>query len=299
MTGRRWLVARWAFVVAVVVSVGWSWRTSGDEISRAVAEVGPGRVAVAIALVVLGLLPTAAVWRTSLGSFGPTGTVRAEAAPFFLAQLGKYVPGSVWSFAAQGALGAARGWPARVPAAAAVLFLGVHLASGLLAVGVVGWWTTLPWWVVGAALLAGGVGVAPTVHRVVGGRLAGRPCAWDLARSGRACALMVPTWLLYAGALAVLAPPRDPRTALLLGCAFVLAFAVGVAVPVAPAGLGARDGVLVLLLAPALGVGAAGAVAVLARLAHTVADGLLGALAWWRLRPSRRGRAGHPVAGAH
>lgn len=299
MTGPRWTAARWAFVILVVAGAWWSWRSSGAELEQALARTSVSRVVSAYALVVVGLLLTGLVWRSALASLDDRGRARDTVPQFFLAQLGKYIPGSVWSFAAQGALGAARGVPARVPATASLLFLGVHVASGLLLVGVVGWWTPLPVWVSMGSLLLGFVGLVPLVYRWLGSRLAGRPCTWTSGRSVRAALWMVPVWCCYALALVVLAPGADLTDAVLLGSAFVLAFAVGVAVPVAPAGLGARDGVLLLLLQPELGVGAAGAVAVLARLVHTAADFSLALVAWAASRASTSPRPSGPAPADH
>jgi uncharacterized membrane protein YbhN (UPF0104 family) len=298
VTGPVWNVLRGVFLVAVVVGAWWSWRDSGDELRRALGQVAPAQVALAGALVLVGLALTGAVWRVALGAFGLGGPVREVVPPFFVAQLGKYIPGSVWSFAAQGALGARRGLPPRVPAAAAVLFLGAHVASGLLLAGLLGWWTGLPTWVVPLALVAGVVGLVPAVHRAVGSRVAGAECDWTLHHSLLAAALMVPVWACYALALVALAPDVDARTALTLGCAFAVAHAAGVAVPVAPAGLGARDGVLVVLLAPVLGTGPAGMVALVARLLHAVADFAVAAAASLVVRASGARRpSGGPTPG--
>ncbi|CUR60138.1 conserved membrane hypothetical protein [metagenome] len=286
MTGPVWNVLRWAFLVAVVAGAWWSWRDSGDELTRALGQIGPGQVGLAAALVLAGLVITGAVWRVALGAFGTRGPIREVVPPFFVAQLGKYIPGSVWSFAAQGALGARRGLPPRVPTAAAVLFLGAHVASGLLLAGILGWWTDLPAWVVALSLLVGVIGLLPAVHRLVGRRVAGTTCEWGAWQSVVGALLMTPVWSCYALALAALTPDLDASLLLTLGCGFAVAHAVGVAVPIAPAGLGARDGVLVLLLAPALGTGPAGMVALTARLLHTVADFLLAGASWLVMRAS-------------
>ena len=64
--------------------------------------------------------------------------------------------------------------------------------------------------------------------------------------------------------------------------AFALAHAAGVLLIVAPAGLGAREGVLIALLVPMVGVPSAAAAALLARLVHALADFLIaGAAAAW------------------
>ena len=79
--------------------------------------------------------------------------------------------------------------------------------------------------------------------------------------------------------------------ALTLGTAFAVAFAGGVAVPIAPAGLGARDGAFLLLITPLLGPAPAAVVTVLARLAHTLADFLLAAVSWLVMTMSKSARA--------
>ncbi|KQV72767.1 hypothetical protein ASC64_19145 [Nocardioides sp. Root122] len=283
----------------MVAGVWWSWRSSGDRLSNALGQVGSDQVFLAGVLVLTGLLATGVVWLLALDAFGVSGTVRELVPPFFVAQLGKYIPGSVWSFAAQSALGARRGLPPRVPAAAGVLLVGAHVASGLLLAGILGWWTALPTWVVMVSLLVGVVGMLPAVHRQVGKRIAGTTCDWRVWHSVRSAVLMVPVWTCYALALAALAPEADARLVLTLGCAFAVAHAAGVAVPVAPAGLGARDGVLVVLLVPVLGTGPAGMVALVARLLHAVADFVVAAAAWWMMRtsdarqPSGRRPGGH------
>ena len=55
---------------------------------------------------------------------------------FFLAQIGKYLPGSVWSFVAQMELGKT---PRRAPPpqrSRRAVFVGLHCATGLLIAGV-------------------------------------------------------------------------------------------------------------------------------------------------------------------
>lgn len=291
MTGRRWAFVRWTFLVAVVVGAWWSWRSLGDELVEALEDVSVGRVAVGGVLVVVGLLLTAGVWMVSLASFGAMTGSRTAVPSFFIAQLGKYIPGSVWSFAAQGVLGASHGLPARVPATAAVLFLGAHVASGLTAVGLMGWWTMLPRPVVGFALVIGIAGLTPAVYRALGSRLAARRCDWSLRHSVRCVLIMGAVWCCYALSLTALVPSVGASAAIGLGCSFALAFAVGVAVPIAPAGLGARDGALIVLITPVLGVGPAGAVAILSRLLHTLADFLLGGVGWCMMRASNGPRA--------
>lgn len=284
MTGRRWAALRVLFVLAVVGGAWWTWRASGQELAAALEQVSGVRVLLGTALAACGVVCTGLVWRVALGSFDVEVPVRGAMPSFFVAQLGKYIPGSVWSFAAQGAWGVSRGMSGRVPVAAAVLFLGIHVASGLVLVGLTGWWTSLPGWVVILSLVVGSCGLAPAVYRLVGSRLAGRPCRWGLRTTALGALAMLPVWSSYTAALVTVTPQPTLTLALTLGCSFAVAFAAGVAVPIAPAGIGARDGLLLVLITPALGLSAAGAVVVLARLFHTVADFAVAAASWAVLR---------------
>lgn len=121
--------------------------------------------------------------------------------------------------------------------------------------------------------------MTPPVLRFLGRRLSGVDVAApDLLRS---LALMTVVWACYGVSLSVLLPTTDVVAAV---AAFALAHAAGVLLVFAPAGLGAREAVLIALLAPAVGVPTAAAAALLARVAHSIGDFALaaGAAAWSR-----------------
>ena len=210
--------------------------------------------------------------------------LREGLATFFVGQLGKYIPGSVWSIGAQAQMAARRSVPPRVTVAAGLLFLGYHVTTAVM----VGAATVLlgglssPWpaWVSLLLLVGSVLGLLPAVVRRLGRRVAGRSVTIGLGGTGVALALMTVAWAAYSGALVLLAPGSPWRDVAALGGAFALAYAVGVVIVLAPAGVGAREGVFVLLLTPLLGVGDAAALALLARVVHTVADGVMAA-GWW------------------
>ena len=96
--------------------------------------------------------------------------------------------------------------------------------------------------------------------------------------------LNVRKWVAYGFSLWWLLPDLELSLASAAGvvAAFALAHAAGVLLIVAPAGLGAREGVLIALLVPMVGVPSAAAAALLARLVHALADFLIaGAAAAW------------------
>jgi hypothetical protein len=288
------LAARLAFVAAVVVATALAFRGHGAEILAAIGSTPPHAIALAAAFVLVGLLVTSVTWLRLLRDYGHPLSGTDGRAVFFVGQLGKYVPGGVWSIGAHAHLAAAHAVPARVTAGTSLVFLGLNVATSALVVGVAtttGAWEP-PWpEAVGALLVVVGlVALLPAVvnrlARVVSGAAGELRLGW--VEVVRLAAMMAVTWTAYAAAVVVITP--DPRASLvpLAAGAFALSYAVGVAVVIAPAGVGAREVTLVALLAPAIGLGPAGAVAILTRLIHTAADlGLAlacGGLRWSRAR---------------
>lgn len=285
--------ARIVFVLLVIGFAWWGFAGRWAEIGHAVAATGAVRLCVAVVCAAVGLALTGVLWRSLLARLGSPVPLRDAGAVFFVGQLGKYVPGSVWSFAVQAQLGRRHGVPARSSVTASALFLILHTFSGLVlggllvAGGVVSTDLDLVWWLL---LVAGGaVAMTPPVLRVLGRRLSGVDVAApDLLRS---LVLMTVVWACYGAGLWVLLPTTDLLAAV---AAFALAHAAGVLLVFAPAGLGAREAVLIALLAPAVGVPAAAAAALLARVAHSIGDfALAAAAAAWSRRATEAVGVGH------
>jgi uncharacterized membrane protein YbhN (UPF0104 family) len=285
---------RAVFLVAVLACAWLGLRGRADEIGTALHDTSPAGMAGALALVLLGLGATGLLWLRLMAALGAPLPLRTGLATFFVGQLGKYIPGSVWSIGAQAQLAGRQAVPARTTVAAGLLFLGYHVATAV-AVGTVALLLgalSSPWPVwVSVLLLAGSLlGLLSVVVRRAGGRVAGRPVALGVADTGATLVLMALAWSAYAAALVLLAPGTPWRETAALGGAFALSYAVGVVIVLAPAGVGARETLFVLLLTPLLGVPTATALALLARVVHTVADGMLAA-GWWavarRTRPAR------------
>ena len=302
---RALLAARVGFVLLAVGCAWWGFGGRWGEIGETIGQVGPTRFLGATACAFAGLTLTGVLWWRLLAALGSPVVPRSAASVFFVGQLGKYVPGSVWSFAAQAQLGRRHAVPVRTSVTASTLFLLVHTASGLLlggalaAGGAVCTDLDREWWLLVA--LGGGALMSPPVLRLLGDRLAGAGVrtAFTGGDLAGAAALMAGVWGCYGVSLWLLVPlarsaPADLVTATAV---FALAHAAGVLLVFAPAGLGAREAVVVALLAPTVGVPAAAAAALLARLAHTVADfALAAAAAGWARRAAVREvvGAGHP-----
>lgn len=286
---------RWAWLLAVGVALAVVLRRHGPQMLREARAIPPWALAGATAAMLAGVGASAMVWRVLLTGLGHPLRLRDGARVFFLGQIGKYVPGSVWPVLAQMELGRDHAVPATVSAAAFALFMAVHLLSavvaGVVALSVTGL-AAWPWLVaaVPAALL-----LLPGPLRLglgLAGRFARRPMPVPppagvlLAACGWAGAM----WGCYGLHLWLLAPGAGVPLGLVEAVGvYALAWAAGFVVVVAPAGAGAREAVMLALLAGSAGTSALLALALVSRGLGTVADAL------WALAATAR--AGRPRAG--
>lgn len=284
---RRALVSALLVLVAVAA---FGWAVSGRW-SQTVARLGdqdPLVLLGSLALAVAGTWMSFELWRGTLAALGSPVPRRPAARLFFVAQLGKYLPGSVWPVLAQIRMGRDLGIPRQRTALAFLLTLGLSVLVGLL-VGVV----ALP-----ALLRAEGHGVllgllalplllvllVPSVLNGLlsrGLRLIRRPVL-DVPLSGRdiarALGWTVSFWVVYGGHAWLLATGMgaDPLKALPVAIGgFAIAFSIGPLLVVLPAGAGVREAVLVVLLAGMLTTPEATAVALTSRGILMLTDGLL------------------------
>lgn len=279
MRGTSWSVAaRLAFVGAALLVGLLALRGRWDEVGDAVAAIPPWGPPASLVLVMLGLLCTGFVWLRIMSAHGTSLPTGQGLAIFFLGQLGKYLPGSVWSIGAQATLARRFDAPVRRTASVGLIFLGVHVATaGLIAAtaGLAGWTDDLlPVWLSWLAIVAIPLSLSPWALNRIAGRTAGSGSSprLSVADAGIVLGLMAVAWVAYGLALVVLLDDPDAgRLGTVVG-AFALAYAVGVVIVFAPAGVGAREAVFVVAAAPSLGVGPAAALAVTARVVHTLAD---------------------------
>jgi len=232
-----------------------------------------------------------------LEGLGDDVPVRACARIFFVGQLGKYVPGSVWVVVAQMELGAAYGLSRKVIGSASLLALGiaipVALTIGLLAVPALlsadGSAYLLLFLVLPVAVVVLSPPVLnPLLDRAL--RLARRqPLPQRLTGATvLRVALYSAAGHLFLGLstylLAVDLGASGPLLLPLAIGAFALASSAGVlAIPV-PAGAGVREAVLVLSLSPVLPIGQSLLLALVSRAILTAGDLTVAGIA------SRRGQ---------
>lgn len=211
----------------------------------------------------------------------------------FATNLGKYVPGGIWPVLGRMTLGPKLGLPRRIVAPGMVLEAGLSIAGGLLvffiSLGFGGFVPsgTRPWqWAALAAIVL--VGTAPPVFRRVlafGFRLAKVDApvprlsfgatAGLVAYYGLAWVVAGLAFRLYTLALVADAPGRILQYAGVYAAASV----AGLVVLLAPGGIGVREGVIALLLAPAIGAPSATLVGFTARVWSTLLELTASALA--------------------
>jgi hypothetical protein len=302
----RWLsrVLRAAFLVVALVVIVATLREQGGQVRGAITRTGIVAPLASLVAALAGLFASAQVWRSLLTDLGSRLPMRPALHVFFLGQLGKYLPGSVFAVAAQMELGRDQGVSRSRVGTASLLFMGVLVATGLL-VSAVALPLTSPgaldayFWVL-LVLPVGLVCLAPPVlTRLVGVMLRvlrrdplERPLSWRGV--GAAVGWSLAMWAAYGVHVLLLVLPQ--RAELTGGAAslpllalggYALAWTVGFLFLLAPAGAVLREAVLVLALAPLLDKPAATAVAVVSRGVMTLGDLLWGA-AGALLRPTRR-----------
>ncbi|MEX0874664.1 MAG: lysylphosphatidylglycerol synthase domain-containing protein [Actinomycetota bacterium] len=270
------------FVLVASGVAAYALRGKGSEVVDAAATIGPVRVVAAAVLAMAGLLATAEVWRRCLIALGASASPGAARQIFFPAQVGKYLPGSVWPFLAQARFARRHGIQASTALLSGAVFLAIHAASAapVAALLLVGERTTISryGWAVLCAPLAL-VFLHPRVLNALVRRLP-RPTDAEPPRLGWAqiahpLAWMVPAWAAYGAAAFVLVQPLTTelsRVALASTGAFALSWLVGLLFVIAPAGIGAREAVFVLAMTPAIGSVRSTSVALLLRVCHTAAD---------------------------
>ena len=276
-------LVRALFGIAVLVALGAALVARWDEVAGTLAQLEPWPALAGAVAAVAGVGASGQIWRALMTGLGARLPLRIAARVFFVGQLGKYLPGTMWSVVAGAELGRDHGVERRVSVAGQVLFLWTHVVTGGVLSGIgLAVAGRVPAWV-GVAGLAGLVLVVPAplvavLDRVL--RLLRReplPARPRLPDVGAAVAWAVVMWVCYGTHLWLLAQALDaPVSWALATGAFAAAWVAGFVVVIAPAGAGVREAVLVALLGGPPGL--ALTLALLSRAVMTLADALWGLL---------------------
>jgi uncharacterized membrane protein YbhN (UPF0104 family) len=251
----------------------------------ALHRMGPWPIFLSLGLGILGMGSTFPVWKEVLGGLGVDLTWQDSSRVFFVSQMGKYAPGSVWPVLMQMEAGRSRGASRRTMIGANLVAVVITCSTGLAISCVI-----LPfhgrqaldryWWALALlpcllallhpralpALLDRIFAVLrqPPLHESLSGPSEVRASGWAVA-----------SWLLlgsHLGVLAVAAHGGGAGTLALCVGAMALAWPVGVLFIPAPAGAGVRDVVLCLVLSTSMPAGQALAIVICSRVMLIVCD---------------------------
>ncbi|RGA02941.1 UPF0104 family protein [Microbispora triticiradicis] len=299
---RRKLVRTLFLLVALgfgIWAVAGQWSAVADGFARLHWAALTGSLAAVLGALLAGML----MWRALLADLGSPLAFTDAAKIFFVGQLGKYIPGSVWPMLAQMEMGRDHGVPRSRSAAAFFLTYPVYLGTGLLVSAV-----TLPvlagqsvaryaWLLLLVPVLAAALHPA-VVNRVIAfglRKLRREPLERPLSRRGLlvASGWALAGWAAYGAHLALivrgLGAEGTPALVLSVG-AFALAWCLGFVFIVAPAGAGVREAAMVAALAPVLDRPAAIAAALCSRLLVSLGDLVCAGAAGLAARRSTRTR---------
>jgi len=255
------------------------------QVRQGAGALSAGPLVGAALAVLLSLVASLLSWRATLAGLGAPLPVTRAARIFFVGQLGKYVPGSVWPVLAQMELGAAHGLSRAVMGTAGLLTLAVSvpvaLLLALLAVPALlsadrSVYLLLFLVLPVAVLVLSPPVLNPLLERAL--RLVRRPPLPQRLAGGAVLrvALLAGAAQLLLGVHAwLLARDLGAQGAALLPLAVgavALANVAGLLALPVPAGAGVREAVLVVALSPVLPVGQSLVLALVSRAMLTAGD---------------------------
>jgi uncharacterized membrane protein YbhN (UPF0104 family) len=300
-----WRALRVGFVVVAVGLLIVALVDQWHNVSSGWHQLPVGALLLASGAVLLGLFFSAMAWRALLADLGQHLPVMGAVRVFFVGQLGKYLPGSVWPVVAQMELGKAHGLAKRPVGTVALLVMVLNVATGLLVAVVLlpftsphalshyGW--AIAFLPVGLALLHPRI-LNPVIAKAF--TLARRePPERPLTLRGIAVATgwTMLMWASYGAHVWVLADGLHAEGAkslpLLATGAFALAWTAGFVAIVFPAGAGVREGVLIFAMSAVLPDKSLVALAAVSRLLMTAGDLVWGAVGGLSRRPRSNGDA--------
>jgi glycosyltransferase 2 family protein len=233
------------------------------------------------AIVLLTYAVLVAAWSIVIAGWGERLAYRRAVGIWTLSNLGRYVPGKIWSIAGLALLAQREGVSGWAAVGAAVAMQAIAMGSGVAVVAASAPGALSPWGLTAAAAVAAVtiVSLVSPVAVALIARLTGRESfrplpAGTVAAAGAA---MTVGWVGYGLAFWALARGMLGPTGLEVGTAtgvFAAGYLIGLLALFAPGGVGVREAVFVALLAPAVGSGGAIVLSVGSRVLLTVTEGV-------------------------
>jgi glycosyltransferase 2 family protein len=296
------------FLVAVLVLGALFVARRWDELSGVLGELSWPAVVVAVPLAALAQLAAMQAYRAITADLGAPLPLAPAGRVYFVSQLGKYLPGTVWGMVALVTLSREYRVMRKTSLATGLLVLAFSVATAVLLAGLLLPFGALQsvrhFWYVGLLLPLALVGLHP--------RVVGTVLDWALRRIGR---LPMPRRMSYAGTLRVagwqslcwllyglhawalvlgVGGAASPTTLAVSIGGFALSYAIGPLFVLMPAAAGVRETAIVLTLGTAVGGTTALAVALVSRMVLVVIDFSQAGL--WSIGARRTARAGQARA---
>ena len=293
---KRLLSSRWLKLAVVVIAVGigaYEIDSEWNQVHHSLAQIGLLASFEALLALLVMQYSTLRQWEALLAGLGSPLRTTTAGRIFFIGQLGKYIPGSVWPVLTQMELGAKANVPRSRSASASILTMILSLATGLLVAA-----ATLPF----AHYSAGYDWVfilVPVILVCLYPRVLNPLLNWlfkltkrpgldqpvTLKMLSKALAWSLLAWIANGVQIWILADKLGApagRTILIALGGYAFAWCVGFVIIFAPAGAGFRDLLVVAVLAPVLPYAPALAVALVSRAVNTISDLLVAGLAAFR-----------------
>lgn len=247
-------VAQWVFAALVLFFAATSLATQWDKVGSRLTHIQFGWEWISVASVIVLLIYALLIegWRRVLGAWDSHLPFSQASRIWFLSNLGKYVPGNIWSLTAMGVMARNRGLSAVAAAGSSVIMQTVSLATGAGIVMVTG--ATL----LGQPLLVGASVLILVIVLLSAPRFLPPLTVWVGSLIGRdiappsvpptsiwtAAVASTISWLLYGFAFQLFvrgllgsAPGEISSYIAVYTAAYILGFIS----PIAPAGLGVRE----------------------------------------------------------
>jgi uncharacterized membrane protein YbhN (UPF0104 family) len=240
----------------------------------------PGWIALSVLLVFVSYAFSVEAWRRVIAGWAQHVPYGRAARIWLVANLGRYVPGKVWSVAGLVVLAQRAGVAPWAAAASAVAIQAIAIGTAIAVVAAATPGAESPWRLAAAALLAvttiavlASAKAVRLIARLMGQSADIRPL--PILAVAESSALGVLAWVAHGVAFWLLARGLGlPGTLSVVTAAgvFPLGYVLGLLALFAPGGLGVREVVLTSLLAPAFGMGGAVALSLASRVLLTLTE---------------------------